>query len=62
MEKYDGYWQENLPYLDQVTFKITADVDTAFMELQAGTIDILKYLNNTQVQTLGDQFKIEEGG
>ena len=61
MEKYDGYWQENLPYLDQVTFKITADVDTAFMELQAGTIDILKYLNNTQVQTLGDQFKIEEG-
>lgn len=61
LEKYDGYWQEGLPYLDKVTFKITADVDTAFMELQAGTIDILKYLNSTQVQTLSGDFRIEEG-
>lgn len=61
LEKYDGYWQEGLPYLDEVTFKITADVDTAFMELQAGTIDILKHLTSAQVQTLNDSFKVESG-
>ena len=40
LEKYDGYWQEGVPSLDSVEFKFIADVDTAFVELQAGTIDI----------------------
>ena len=51
LEKYDGYWQKGLPYLDRVEFKFTPDVDTAFMELQAGTIDILKYLTTAQAQS-----------
>lgn len=61
LKRYDGYWQEGLPYLDQVTFKITADMDTAYMELQAGTIDILKYLTNAQAESLNDSFKVENG-
>lgn len=61
VEKYDGYWKEGVPYLDEVEFKFTSDVDTAFMELQAGTIDILKYLTAAQVQSLNENFNVAEG-
>lgn len=61
LEKYDGYWQEGVPSLDSVEFKFIADVDTAFVELQAGTIDILKYLISAQAETLGDDYKIVQG-
>lgn len=61
LEKFEEYWQEGLPYLDHVEFKITADADTAFMELQAGTIDILDYLTGAQVQAAGDGCEILEG-
>lgn len=61
LEKYDGYWQEGVPSLDSVEFKFIADVDTAFVELQAGTIDILKYLTSAQAETLGDDYKIVQG-
>lgn len=62
LEKYDGYWQEGVPSLDSVEFKFIADVDTAFVELQAGTIDILKYLTSAQAETLGDEdYNIVQG-
>lgn len=61
LEKYDGYWQEGVPSLDSVEFKFIADVDTAFVELQAGTIDILKYLTSSQAETLGDDYNIVQG-
>ena len=61
LEKYDGSWQEGVPSLDSVEFKFIADVDTAFVELQAGTIDILKYLTSAQAETLGDDYNIVQG-
>lgn len=61
LEKYGGYWQEGVPSLDSVEFKFIADVDTAFVELQAGTIDILKYLTSAQAETLGDDYNIVQG-
>lgn len=62
LEKYAGYWQEGVPSLDSVEFKFIADVDTAFVELQAGTIDILKYLTAAQAETLGDEdYNIVQG-
>lgn len=61
LEKYDGYWQEGVPSLDSVEFKFIADVDTVFVELQAGTIDILKYLTSAQAETLGDDYNIVQG-
>ncbi len=61
VEKFEDYWQEGLPYLDHVEFKITADNDTAFMELQAGTIDILDYLTGAQVKAVGDDCEVLEG-
>lgn len=61
LEKYEGYWLEGVPSLDKVEFKMTPDVDTAFMELQAGTIDILKYLTASQAQTISSDFNVLEG-
>ncbi len=46
------YWQEGLPYLDQVEFKIINSADTALLELQGGTIDFYAYLTDSQAQAL----------
>ncbi|MCH5337279.1 MAG: ABC transporter substrate-binding protein, partial [Acetatifactor sp.] len=54
VEKNPDYWQEGLPYLDQVTFKIVSSAETALMELQGGTIDIYPYLTDSQAQVLSN--------
>lgn len=61
LTRYDGYWKEGFPKLDQVEFKFVADMETAYMELQAGTLDILNYLTADQVAALGDGYNIVEG-
>ena len=63
LKKNQYYWQEGLPYLDEVTFKFAANVDAAFTELQGGTIDILKYLTDAQVKALAKNpsYNIVEG-
>lgn len=52
LAKNPEYWQEGLPYLDQVEFKIINSADTALLELQGGTIDFYAYLTDSQVQAL----------
>ena len=61
--KYDGYWQEGLPKLDEVEFKFVPNVETEFMDLQAGTIDIMRYMTEAQVKALGSDsdYNIVEG-
>ncbi len=54
LKKNPDYWQEGLPRLDQVTFKIVNSAETALMELQGGTIDIYPYLTDSQAQALSD--------
>lgn len=61
LAKYEGYWKEGYPYLDEAEFKFVADVDTAYTELQAGTLDILNYLTADQVAALSDDFNVVEG-
>lgn len=61
MEKNEDYYIEGVPYLDEVTFKICADTDSAFMELLAGSIDIFPYLTQSQVSQLEGKFTIEVG-
>lgn len=61
MEKNEDYYIEGVPYLDQVTFKICADTDSAFMELLAGSIDVFPYLTQAQASQLTDKFNIEVG-
>lgn len=56
--KNPDYWQEGLPYLDQVNFKIVASAETALMELQSGSIQIYPYLTDSQIAELKTGFQI----
>ena len=62
LTKNTKYWQSDLPYLDKVTFKITADMDAAFIELKSGTIDIFPYLTNDKAEQITDKYNIVSGG
>lgn len=58
VEKNPDYWQEGLPYLDSVEFKIVGSSDTALLELQGGSIDIYAYLTDSQANELKDSFQV----
>lgn len=58
--KNEDYWGDKA-YLDQVTFKISANTDSAFMELMAGSIDIFPYLTDDQATQLPDTYNVEVG-
>lgn len=62
LSRNEYYWQEGLPYLDKVTFKVVASAQSAMMELQAGTINIYPYLTDDQARELGDKFSIASNG
>lgn len=61
MEKNEDYYMEGVPYLDQVTFKISANTDAAFLELLAGAIDVFPYLTEEQASQLKDNYNIAVG-
>jgi peptide/nickel transport system substrate-binding protein len=61
MEKNPDYYVEGVPYLDQVTFKVSANTDAAFMELMAGSIDIYPYMTSEQAKQLPDTYRVEQG-
>lgn len=58
VKKNPDYWQQGLPYLDQVTFKIVSSADTALVELKGGSIDIYPYLTDSQAAELKGSFQI----
>ena len=62
LTKYADYWNaaELGNYVDEVRFKFIADAQTAFMELQSGTIDGLQYLTIDQINALSDTYDVVE--
>ena len=56
--KFPDYWQEGLPKLDEVNFKIVNSADTALMELQGGTIDLYAYLTDSQAKAMGENHQV----
>lgn len=61
VEKNEDYYIAGKPYLDQVTFKIVPNPDSAVLDLLAGSLDIFPYLTETQAAQLSKQFNIAEG-
>lgn len=61
VEKNEDYYIAGKPYLDQVTFKIVSNPDSAVLDLLAGSLDIFPYLTETQAAQLSQQFNIAEG-
>lgn len=62
LERFEEYWQEDLPYLDEVSFRIYGDMDAAYLELLAGEIDIFPYLTEEKLQGLEDKYEVVAGG
>ena len=58
LAKNAEYWQNGLPYLDEVTFKIIASVDTAMLDIKGGSVDVVPYLTDSQAAELGGDFNI----
>lgn len=58
LAKNADYWQEGLPYLDEVEFKIINSPDTALLDLQGGSIDIYPYLTDSQANEIKSSFQI----
>lgn len=56
--KNADYWQEGLPYLDEVNFKIVNSADTALMELKGGSIDVYPYLTDSQASELATTMNV----
>lgn len=61
MEKNKDYYLKGLPYLNKVTFKISANTDAAFLELNAGSIDILPYITDAQAGQLPEEYRLQAG-
>jgi len=49
VEKNEEYWQEGLPYLDEITFRPIPDEDTRLSSLQSGDIDVMQSLRQGTV-------------
>ena len=58
LAKHTEYWQEGLPYLDEVTFKIIANVDTAMLDIKGGSVNVVPYLTESQAMELEQDFNI----
>jgi len=58
LKKNADYWQEGLPYLDEVKFKIITSADTALMELKGHSIDLYSYLTDSQAEELKNDYQI----
>ena len=58
VKKHEGYWQEGLPYLDEVNFKIVNSPDSALLELQGKTIDVYAYLTDSQANILQNDYQV----
>ena len=62
LTKFEDYWQEGKPYLDSVEFDVIPTVESAYMQLQSGSIDILNYLTIDQVEALDkNKFNVVTG-
>ena len=61
IEKFADYWDSSLPYLDEVVFKICADMDSGLLELQNGNIDIFPHMTKDKAEMAGDKFDIVTG-
>lgn len=60
MESFSDYWGGK-PDIDNVTFKVCADMDSVVTNLNSGSIDMMAHLTTTQASQLSDDFEVVEG-
>ncbi len=52
LKKYPDYWQDGLPYLDEVVFQVSRDANTRSASLEAGDIDVAAFLSIQDIDRL----------
>lgn len=63
LQKFEDYWQEGVPYLDEVVFKFIPNPSTALAALKAGNVDVVVRMEISSALSLKDTpgFKIVSG-
>ncbi|MDK2946533.1 ABC transporter substrate-binding protein [Geotoga petraea] len=61
IEKFDKYWDEKLPYLDKVEFRIITDPQASLIAFQAGEIDMIPRLGAQYINLIGNNGYIISG-
>jgi peptide/nickel transport system substrate-binding protein len=56
-EKFDGYWQKGLPYLNGMQMNIITDPTTALMSFRSGAQDMISNLSANDANTLKNEGK-----
>lgn len=50
VERNEDYWQEGLPYLDRITFRVITDEESRVASLQSGDVDAMQTLRQSAVR------------
>jgi peptide/nickel transport system substrate-binding protein len=59
IERFEDYWQEGIPYLDKVVFKIVPEESTALMQLRLGEVHIMEDVSRKDIATLEEDENVE---
>jgi peptide/nickel transport system substrate-binding protein len=54
LERFDGYFKDGLPYLDQVVYRPFVDVDARILNLESGAVHIINTVPGKAVQQFMD--------
>ncbi len=64
MERFEGYWNPKLPYLDKVTMRFIPDASAQVAALKAGDVDVIGYIaapESVQEFVNDKRFKVYNG-
>ena len=61
LEKFDDYWNSDVPSIKDVEFRIVQNTDSVILDLKAGSIDVYPYLTDSQATELSGTMDIEAG-
>src|SRR5690606_16111522 len=63
LERFEGYWDGDLPYLDRVEFRFIDNPATAMAALQAGDVDLIPRMNGSDAARLeaDERFRVVSG-
>ncbi|MDY7106557.1 MAG: ABC transporter substrate-binding protein [Actinomycetota bacterium] len=50
VERNEDYWQDGLPYLDEITFRVITDEESRIASLQSGDVDAMQTLRQSAVR------------
>ena len=61
IEKFNDYWNKEIPSIENVEFRIVQNTDSVILDLKAGSIDVYPYLTDSQASELSGTMNIIDG-